>query len=446
MVKLSDIDLPMIFKDKLLFSHGFYNNLNILPEEISKSLDLTNWADQRNRSLYFSHSERDAQKWVGRVNNPHIKNGELFGDLEIHDADLAMKLGPGRAPIGVSAEIRWPQQHTSPTDFTYRGFAMVPNPEVLETMINFSKKNEDGYNSAKIQIPFTESKEEFSDKDMVSIITSGETSDFEDHKHTYGIDEMGDGSTTSGYSIGPEKQSIEHIHKIMAFQVQVSESHTHSIPKISKNSKQEDDNEDSSAEFSDGVITSETARGSPIVEEQENSNLMSAERGLNKEMENNANNVVPEVKEDIKEETVDATKETTPEKEEESKEADFSEINGKFEALSAKVLALEENFAKFSAKAEESEEVEEEEETEDAPEEIEEAKAEAVTEEEVEGEEVEAKEAKADFSEILVEKIDKLAEAITKKVAAPMSTAEFGTTGNDKGNAVIDRLTNSLSK
>ena len=375
MVKLSDIDLPMIFENRLLFSHGFHNNLNILPEEVNKSLSNTNWTDQRNRSLFFSHHDRDAQKWVGRINNPRIENGELYGDLEIHDADLALKIGPGRAPIGVSAEIRWPMQYTDPTNFSYKGFAMVPNPEVPETMLNFSKAKEDGFNSATLHTPFTNESTTFSEEVV------------ED------IEEI----------VDPDKDIVAE---------SVGEKESVSV--------ESEEAKDEKAEVED---------------EQDESNLMSAERGLNKiKMENNAKKVEDEVKEiveDVKEE------EEVVEVEEEAK-ADFSAYDAKFEALESEIKSLKESFAKFSEAAEaEVEEVVEEEKEEEVEE---------VKEEVKEVEEKVEEEAKADFSQALADKIDKLADAISKKEAAPMSTAEFGNKVNNKEDAVIDRLTNSLSK
>lgn len=377
MVTLAEIDLPMIFKDRLLFSHGFHNNWNILPEEVEKSMILTNWGDQRNRSLFYSHHERDAQKWVGRIQNPHVINGELFGDLEIHDADLALKLGPGKAPIGVSAEIRWPPQFNDPTNFTYKAFAMVPNPEVIETLVNFSKQTKDGFNTAKIHAPFMEN----------------------------------------------------------------------------------------AADFSDGIVTSQTARGSSVVEdvEKEKSNFMSVERRLKEEMEEkNAKNVeevkeekVVETVEETPEETKEVTKEETVDKTEESKEADFSVLSDKIDAFDTRLKTLEEKQAKFSEESEKSEEVEDEAKEEDKEKVDEEVPAEKVeTEEpdtkekatEEESKEKSKEESKeADFSKV-VDKLDKIADAMSKKEAAPMSTAEFGSKGIDNNTAVIDRLTKSLSE
>lgn len=389
MVKLSDIELPQIFKNKLLFSSGFHNDLNVAPEEIMKSFELTDWNDQRNRSLFLSHSDRDAEAWLGRIINPYMKNGDLFGDLEIFDANMAMKIGPGKAPIGVSAEIRWPPQYSDPVDFTYRGFAMVPNPEVPDTMINFSKKTKDGYNTAQIMVI---------------------TKDVSENK----------------------------------------------------------------ADFSDGIVTSETAKGSPIVEEnkteekeeeakadfskeKEDSNLMSTERGFNEEKMENTEKIVEEVKEEVVEtkETTEEVKEETTEVEETKEEdakADFSTINDKLDVLSERMTKMEANYAKFSEAEEAKEEVVEEK-VEAAPAEEAEAKVEEVKEDvkEVveEKEKVEevaevTEDTKADFS-ALASKLDKLADAIAAKDVAPMSTAEFGTKGLDKANDVIDRLTESLS-
>ncbi|MHA1541345.1 MAG: hypothetical protein ACTSQH_00030 [Candidatus Hodarchaeales archaeon] len=386
----------MIFKNRMLFSYGFHNNLNIASSEIDKSLGLTDWSDEQNKSLYFSHSERDAQKWIGRIQNPRILNGALFGDLEIHDADLAMKLGPGKAPLGVSAEIRWPQQYTDPVNFSYKGFAMVPNPEVPATMVNQPNHNQAGFSSAKIVTPFSDNSAAFAEDPAINKV----------------MEEM-------------------------------------------KQDGSEEGNE-------------------------EESDLMSAERGFkeNKMEEKNANDVAPEVKEETVE-TVEAVKAPVEEVkeevkedesvEEESNEAEFSALKDKFEALFARVTTLEENQAKFSetveAKAEVVEEEKVEEEVEEAKEEVKEEESEAEfaeeeTEKSEESEEEEVEEeaeekveeveesneedAEAKFSK-LAEKVGELVEVISKKEAAPMSTAEFGARGADNETAVIDRLTKSLS-
>lgn len=367
MVKLSDIELPMIFKNRLLFSHGILNHWHIHAAEVTKSLDMTDWSDQKNRALFLSHTERDAQRWIGRIANPYTKNGELYGDLEIHDADLALKLGPGKAPLGVSAEIKWPKQYADPTNFSYKSFAMVPNPEVPETMVNFSEdETTDGeYKSATIHVPFKVSTTNFSEEEKVEEIKEE-----------------------------PKEEVVEEA-------------------KADLDETKED--------------------------------LMSAERGFEKEMENNANDVIPEVKE---EEVMETKVEEVVEEVEEEAKADFSALEAKFDALSVKVNELTESFAKFSESAE-AEEVEEVKEVvEEAKAEFNEEEVEEVVEEPKEEvieevEEVKEEEANAEFSE-LASKIDKLADAISQKEAAPMSTAEFGANGNDKGSAVIDRLTKSL--
>lgn len=395
MVRLSDIDLPVVFKDKLLFSSGIHNNLSILQEEIEKSLNLTNWEDQRTRSLFFAHSARDAQKWVGRVNNPHIINGQLFGDLEIHDADLALKLTYGKAPIGVSAEIRWPPQYNDPIDFTYRGFAMVPNPELPDTMINFSEQKKDDFKTAVVYVGEGDAKAEFSDTVKQEVV--------EEKKESQVVTS----ETARGSSFSEEEVKIEVKEEING----------------------------------DEVIEEQT-------EEEKESNLMSAERGLNdKKMEENAKNVVQEeVVEEVKTEETKVDEVETKEEEvvEESKEdakADFAKLNDKIEALEARVITLESGKADFSEEVE-TEEVEAKEE-EKVEEEVKEEEVEEVVEESKD--ESETEDAKAEFSE-LADGIKKLTEVLMKKEAAPMSTAEFASGKIDKGNAVIDRLTEALSK
>ena len=389
MVKLSDIELPMIFKDRLLFSYGTLNNWEIRPEEIAKSIFNTKWEDQRTRSLFFAHNDRDAQKWVGRIANPYILNGELFGDLEIHDADLALKMGPGKAPLGISAEIKWSQQYNQPTNFSYRAFAVVHNPEVVETLVNFSEQNKDGFNTATFQIPFKETTN-FSEEN--GIVTS---------------------ISARGSPIGVEKIDEEVKDE------EVKEA----------NFTEENKSNLMSAERGFNEIKME--------EKQENVNPEVIEE------------VKEEVVEAVKEEAiVEAKEDEATEKVEESKEADFASFNDKFEKLVARVNALESKQAEFSEAVEEKSEAIEEEKVEEVEEVIEEVKEEEKVEEEPKESEKleEVEESKeAEFSE-LADKIDKLADAIIKKEAAPMSTAEFGTKVINKSNGIIDRLTLELQK
>ena len=66
------------------------------------------------------------------------------------------------------------QQYNDPTDFTYTGFAMVPNPEVPETRINFSKKEDNGYNNAKIYTPFIDNQASFAKKEEITEVNYSE--------------------------------------------------------------------------------------------------------------------------------------------------------------------------------------------------------------------------------------------------------------------------------
>ena len=398
MVKLSDIELPMIFKDKLLFSYGTLNNWEIRPEEIEKSIFNTKWEDQRTRSLFFAHSDRDAQKWLGRIINPYVKNGELFGDLEIHDADLALKMGPGKAPLGISAEIKWSQQYNQPTNFSYRAFAVVHNPEVVETLVNFSEQKKDGFNTATFQIPFKETTN-FSEEN--GIVTS---------------------ATARGSPTGKEVIEEEDKDKEANF-------------------TEEKESNLMSAERGFNEIKME--------EKQENVNTEVVEEVKEEVVEAVKEEATVEAKEDEVAESVEESKEA------ETKEADFAAFNDKFEKLVARVNALESKQAEFSEKAEEKSEVIEEKEVKEVKEVIEEVKDEVEEVKEEEKVEEEPKEAEkseeveeskeAEFSE-LADKIDKLADAIIKKEAAPMSTAEFGTKVINKSNDIIDRLTLELQK
>ena len=139
MVKLSEVDLPVIFKDQLLFKAGDWNKWSILPEEVTRSLTNTKW-DKLNSRIIYSHKDKEAEAWAGSIKNPYTKGGNLYGDLHIWDPNTAVALKYGEAPMAISAGIAWPEQFDQPTNFFYRNFSLVADPGVRDKdiFVNFS--------------------------------------------------------------------------------------------------------------------------------------------------------------------------------------------------------------------------------------------------------------------------------------------------------------------
>lgn len=145
MVKLSEIDLPVTFKKHLLFKAGNFNGWDIRPDEVNKSVSNTKW-NKQNSSLIYSHKDNEAEAWIGNVKNIYSSNGSTYGDLEIWDADTALKAKYGEAAFAVSAGIAWPESYDQPTNFFYRNFSLVTNPGVKDKdiFLNFSEKEKVG--------------------------------------------------------------------------------------------------------------------------------------------------------------------------------------------------------------------------------------------------------------------------------------------------------------
>lgn len=143
MVKLSEIELPLVYKNQLLFKAGVWNKWNIDANEVNKSPSNTKW-NKLSESLVYEHKENDASSWIGKVKNVKAYNGEAYGDIFIYDLSTALKLKEGEAPFAVSAGIAWPEKYDQPKDFVYRNFSLVADPGVRDKdiFINFSCNEE----------------------------------------------------------------------------------------------------------------------------------------------------------------------------------------------------------------------------------------------------------------------------------------------------------------
>jgi len=165
MVKLSDIDLPVIFKNQLLFRSGNWNGWNISSKEVNNSVINTRW-DKFNSSLIYSHRDSEygldkdglplkkdwADSWIGEVKNIHSNGvGSTYGDVLVWDPDTAVKVLYGGAPLAISAGIKWSDEFEQPTNFQYRNFCLVADPGVRdrEIFLNFSSnETKDGFHYA----------------------------------------------------------------------------------------------------------------------------------------------------------------------------------------------------------------------------------------------------------------------------------------------------------
>jgi len=136
MVKLSDIELPVVFKNQVLFKAGNWNGHNISKEEVNKAVGNTKWSSL-NRRLVISHEkESDINSWGGKVENiKSNNNGEVLGDVEVWDPMQALKVSYGNSPYAISASFGckdYDENSKTPTGLFFRNFALVANPGVMD--------------------------------------------------------------------------------------------------------------------------------------------------------------------------------------------------------------------------------------------------------------------------------------------------------------------------
>lgn len=151
MVKLSEIELPVIFKNQLLFKAGNWNHISFSNEMVAKSVNNTKWSNL-NKRLYLKHENAyDIEKWKGKVDNIKsvTKNGvaEVRGDIALWDANEAVQILHGEKPIALSADIEYSEDGT----MFFTGFALEADPGVRdnEMFLSDAVKNElNGYYKA----------------------------------------------------------------------------------------------------------------------------------------------------------------------------------------------------------------------------------------------------------------------------------------------------------
>jgi hypothetical protein len=144
MVKQSDIELPIVFKNQLLFKSGNWNHISFSKEMVSKSISNTKWS-ALNKRLYLKHDGAfDVSKWKGKVENiKETTNGqtsEVRGDVELWDAEEGIQIMYGHKPVAISADI----EYNDAGVMFFTGFAIENDPGVRDNQMFLSDavKNE----------------------------------------------------------------------------------------------------------------------------------------------------------------------------------------------------------------------------------------------------------------------------------------------------------------
>lgn len=159
----ANITIPFILKKKILMSPGVWNGLLYDKEEIEKAYLKTNWDSKETISLFLDHEDNKVSEWVGWVKNPRLENGNIVGDLEIWDKDVALKLFAG-AKFGISPKVKGLEIDKKMTDFEFLNFSIVTNPAVKAAYINLNEKKMEEEKFEEVEEEESKKEEELAKK------------------------------------------------------------------------------------------------------------------------------------------------------------------------------------------------------------------------------------------------------------------------------------------
>jgi flagellar biosynthesis GTPase FlhF len=143
---INNIKLPLVVKDVTLMSEGIWNNYFYELSEIKKSFKNTDWGFARNRRLFYDHNDRDANDFIGSIENVRLKEDKLVGDLYIIDENAARKVLWSKSNgglIGVSAKVRGDDVSGKVKNFIFENFSVVADPAVKTAYINSQQKGDE---------------------------------------------------------------------------------------------------------------------------------------------------------------------------------------------------------------------------------------------------------------------------------------------------------------
>ena len=152
MVKLSEIEVPVVYKNRILFKEGAkYGGVPFTREMIETLYNNTDWKNH-NVTIFEKHNKDREEKgiqegWAGRLENLTLKDGIVRGDVIVADPLYVYKIRDMKAPYGLSAEVGIKENlkyHTGTiNDYSFQGWAFTLDPRVKETFLNFENNNEE---------------------------------------------------------------------------------------------------------------------------------------------------------------------------------------------------------------------------------------------------------------------------------------------------------------
>lgn len=155
MVKISEVEIPAVYKDRILFKEGVtYGGIVFTREMVETIYSNTEWKNE-NASIFEKHNKDREHKgieerWVGRVDNLKLRDDskkklEIRGDVLLADPIYAYQIRDMKAPYGLSAELRRDPLKNTRTieDYSIAGLALTLDPRVRETFLNFDNNSDD---------------------------------------------------------------------------------------------------------------------------------------------------------------------------------------------------------------------------------------------------------------------------------------------------------------
>lgn len=148
---LKEVPLPYTIKNHLCINEGVHNGTTYTAQMLRMAVD-----QHEGLQLYVDHHDTatggTVQTWIGAMHNPvwSAADKAILADLDIVDPKYAMALAYG-AKFGISAVVDVELNHSEgkeiASDPIFKGYGMVIDPAVRETMLNSEseeKKVEEG--------------------------------------------------------------------------------------------------------------------------------------------------------------------------------------------------------------------------------------------------------------------------------------------------------------
>ncbi|MHA1408883.1 MAG: hypothetical protein ACTSQY_00945 [Candidatus Odinarchaeia archaeon] len=136
---INNLKLPVIFKNKILFTSGRFHGWNYSRESILDAIESTDWNDGKSNELIMDHLNGMASGFVGHVKNQHWDGQYLRGDLYVYDKDKAIKMLV--AKWGISPRTDGWARGNDMIKFKFDNFSVVSSPECKATWLHSSHQN-----------------------------------------------------------------------------------------------------------------------------------------------------------------------------------------------------------------------------------------------------------------------------------------------------------------